>query len=239
MVTPGEDIPDTTGRPREERRRSNLSVNTNTTPNTNNGPTQYTQQCPTDRPADRTMNFHDGEQHRTNVISEVQQNLMNISNSQNSNDQASNANVCPDCPDHQNPWPRNTDQNRDNQSSGSSDTDSIGHWDNNWHSQKCRACGLCSHTAYNCEKKRNGELYCNRCRRYTHCEATCSVLCNSSTPQVPTPSQPRPSITMTGRQLHNTSSGTKLQQLQHKTITSTLQCWKCHGHHPHVCDAPR
>ena len=183
MVTPGEDIPDATGRPREERRRSNLSVNTNTAPNTNNGPTQHVQQHPTDRPADRTVNFHDREQHRTNVISEVQQNLMNISNSQNSHDQANNANVRPDRPDHQNPWPRNTDQNRDNQSSGSSDTDSIGHWDNNWHSQKCTACGFCSHTAYNCEKKRNGELYCNRCKRYTHCKATCSVLCNLSTPR--------------------------------------------------------
>ena len=37
-------------------------------------------------------------------------------------------------------------------------------------------------------------------------------------PQVPTPSPPRPSITATGWQLHNTPSGTKLQ---HKTITST------------------
>ena len=80
-------------------------------------------------------------------------------------------------------WPRNTDQNQDNQSSGSNDTDSIGHCDNNWHSQKCTACGLHDHTAYNCEKKRNGELYCNRCRRYTHCEAMCSVLRNSSTPR--------------------------------------------------------
>ena len=59
VVTPGEDIPDTMGRPTEERRRSNLSVNTNTTPNTNNGLTQHAQQCPTDRPADRTVNFHD------------------------------------------------------------------------------------------------------------------------------------------------------------------------------------
>ena len=176
VVTPREDIPNAAGRPREERRRSNLSFNT--APNTNNA-----QQHPTDRPADRTVNFHDREQHRTNIISEVQQNLMNMSNSQNSNDQASNANIRPDCPDHQNPWSRNTDQNRDNQSSGSSDTDSIGHWDNNWHSQKCTACGLCGHTAYNCEKKRNGELYCNRCRRYTHCDATYLVLCNTSTPK--------------------------------------------------------
>ena len=177
VVTPGEDIPDATGRPREERRRSNLSVNTN------NGPTQHAQQCPTDRHADRTVNFHDREQHRTNIISEVQQNLMNISNTQNSNDQASNTNVRPDCPDHQNPWPRNTNQNRDNQSSSSSDMYCIGHWDNNWHNQKCTACSLRNHTAYNCVKKRNGELYCNRCRRYTHCEATCSVLRNSSTPR--------------------------------------------------------
>ena len=105
---------------------------------------------------------------------------MNISNS---NDQVSNTNVCPDRPDHQNPWSRNSDQNRDNQSNSSSDTNSIGHWDNNWHSQKCTACGLHSHTAYNCEKKRNGELYCNRCRRYTHCDAMCSVLHNTSTPR--------------------------------------------------------
>ena len=32
VVMPGEDIPDATGRPREEGRRSNLSVNTNTAP---------------------------------------------------------------------------------------------------------------------------------------------------------------------------------------------------------------
>ena len=144
---------------------------------------QHVQQCPTDRPADRTVNFHDREQHRTNVISEVQQNLMNISNSQNSHDQANNMNIHADHPDHQNPWPRNTDQNPDNQSSGSSDMDSIGHWDNNWHSQKCTACSFRGHTSYNCEKKRKGELYCNRCKRYTHCDAMCSVLHNSSNPR--------------------------------------------------------
>ena len=81
VVMPGEDIPDTTGRRREEGRRSNLSVNTNTAPNTNNGPTQGAQQRHTDRAADGTVNFQEREQHRTNVISEVQQNLMNISNS--------------------------------------------------------------------------------------------------------------------------------------------------------------
>ena len=183
VVTPGEDIPDTTGRPGEEGRRSNLYINTNTAPNTNNGLAQHAQQHPTDRTADRTVNFQDREQHRINVISEVQENLMNISNSQNTQDQANNANICPDHPDHQNPWPRNADQNRDNQSSSSSDTASIGHWDNNWHSQKCTVCGFHSHTQYNCEKKRKGELYCNRCKRYTHCDATCSVLCNSSTPR--------------------------------------------------------
>ena len=84
VVMPGEDIPDTTGRRREEGRRSNLSVNTNTAPNTNNGPTQGAQEYHTDRTADRTVNFQEREQHRTNVISKVQQNLMNISNSQNS-----------------------------------------------------------------------------------------------------------------------------------------------------------
>ena len=147
MIMPGEDIPNAPGRRREEERRSNLSVNTNTAPNTNNGPTQGIQPCHTDRAADRTVNFQDREQHRTNVISEVQQNLMNISNSQNSQDQANNANIRSDRPDHtehqnQNPWPRNADHSRDNQSSDSSDTDSIGHWDNNWQNKKCTACGL-------------------------------------------------------------------------------------------------
>ena len=104
ITMPGEDIPDAPGRSREEKRRSNLSVNTN------NGPTQGTQPRHTDRVADRTVNFQDREQHRTNVISKVQHNLMNISNSQNTQDQANNANVCPDRPDHtehqnQNPWP--------------------------------------------------------------------------------------------------------------------------------------
>ena len=94
MIMPGEDIPDTLGRCREEERRSNLSVNTN------NGLTQGTQPCHTDRAADRTVNFQDREQHRTNIISEVQQNLMNISNSRNLQDQTNNANVRSDCPDH-------------------------------------------------------------------------------------------------------------------------------------------
>ena len=127
ITMPREDIPDAPGRRREEERRSNLSANTNS------GPTQGTQLRHTDR-TDRTVNFQDREQHRTNVISEVQQNLMNISNSQNSQDQANNANVHPDRPDHtehQNPWPRNADHSRDNQSSDSSDTDSIGHWERN------------------------------------------------------------------------------------------------------------
>ena len=57
IVVPFEDIPDATGRCREEGRRSSLSVNTNTAPNTNNGLTQGTQQCHTDRAADRTVNF--------------------------------------------------------------------------------------------------------------------------------------------------------------------------------------
>ena len=182
MIMPGEDIPDAPGRCREEERRSNLSVNTN------NGPTQGTQPCHTDRAADRTVNFQDRDQHRTNVISEVQQNLMNISNSRNPHDQTNNANVRSDHPDHtehqnQNPWPRNADHSRDNQSSDSSDTDSIGHWDSNWQNKKCTACGFCGHTYYNCERKRKGELYCNRCKRYTHCDATYSRQRNSSTPR--------------------------------------------------------
>ena len=180
ITMPGEDIPDTPGRCREEERRSNLSVNTN------NGPTQGTQPHHADRATDRTVNFQDREQHRTNIISKVQQNLMNISNSQNTQDQTNNANVHSDRPDHtehQNPWPRNADHSRDNQSSDSSDTDSIGHWDSNWQNKKCTACGFRGHTYYNCEKKRKGELYCKRCNRYTHCDATCSRQCNASTPR--------------------------------------------------------
>ena len=180
ITMPGEDIPDAPGRCREEERRSNLSINTNS------GPTQGTQPCHTDRVTDRTVNFQDREHHRTNVISEVQQNLMNISNSQNSQDQANNANVRSDRSDnteHQNPWPRNADHSRDNHSSDSSDTDSIGHWDSNWQNKKCTACGFHGHTYYSCEKKRKGELYCKRCNRYTHCDATCSRQCNSSTPR--------------------------------------------------------
>ena len=141
ITMPGEDIPDAPGGHREEERRSNLSINTN------NGPTQGAQLRHTERVADRTVNFQDREQHRTNVISEVQQNLMNISNanSQKIQDQASNANVRSarsDHTEHQNPWPRNADHSRENQSSDSSDTDSIGHWDSNWQNKKCTACGL-------------------------------------------------------------------------------------------------
>ena len=166
---PGEDIPDASDRRMEDDRRPNLSVNT--------GPSQGTQP----RHADRTVNFQSREQHRNNVISEVQQSLMNISNSHNTQDQASNANVRSarsDRPEQQNPWSRNADI----QSSDSSDTDSIGHWDSNWQNKKCTACGLRGHTYHNCEKRRRGELYCKRCNRYTHSDTTCSRR-NSSTPR--------------------------------------------------------
>ena len=110
---------------------------------------------------------------------------MNISNSRNTQDQTNNANIRSDRSnhtEHQTPWPRNADS-RDNQSSDSSDTDSIGHWDSNWQNRKCTACGFRGHTYYNCEKKRKGELYCNRCKKYTHCDDTCSRQRNSSTPR--------------------------------------------------------
>ena len=176
VLTEGEDIPDNTGRPRDERRRPNLTVNTNT--------------CTTDRPT-HTVNFDDREQHRTTAITEVQQTLMNYSTN---NDWANNTNACPDHPDH-NPWPRNNKCNRDNQSSASSDTESIGHWDNNWADQKCSACGNHGHNSWNCAKKQGGELYCNRCRKDMHCNATCSILHGLSTPrsqhQYPTHPSPR------------------------------------------------
>ena len=67
ITMPGEDIPDAPGRRREEERRPDLSVNTNS------GLTQSAQPRHTDRIADRTVNFQDREQHRTNVIGKVQQ----------------------------------------------------------------------------------------------------------------------------------------------------------------------
>ena len=94
ITIPGEDIPDTPGRCREEERRSNLTTNTH------NGSTQGTQPRHTDRNVDRTVNFQEREQHRTNVISQVQQNLMNISNSRNTQDQTNNTNVRSDRPNH-------------------------------------------------------------------------------------------------------------------------------------------
>ena len=43
-------------------------------------------------------------------------------------------------------------------------------------------------------KKQRGELYCNRCRKITHCDTTCSILCGSSTPRFPHqyPTHPSP-----------------------------------------------
>ena len=187
VTLPGEDIPDAPAGHREEERheaeerRPNLSINTNTNPSTNSssGPTQGTQPRHPDKATDRTVNFQDRQQHRTNVISKVQQRLANMSHSQ---DQANNANVrpnCSNCTEHWSLWPQNADHSRDNQSSDSSDTDSIGHWDSNWQDRKCTACGIRGHTSYYCERKRKGELYCNRCRRDTHCDATCSRHHNS------------------------------------------------------------
>ena len=153
VLTEGEDIPNDTGRPRDER-RPNLTVNTNTRT--------------TDRPT-HTVNFDDREQHRTTAITEVQQTLMNYSTN---NYQMNNTNAHPDRLDH-NPWLRNNERNWDNQSGTSSDAKSIGNWDN-WVDQKCSACGNCGHNSWNCAKKQRGELYCNRCRKDTCCDATCS-----------------------------------------------------------------
>ena len=93
-----------------------------------------------------------------------------------------NTNICPDHAENTNPWSRN-DHNQDNQSSISSNTESIGHWDNNWQNHKCSACGMHRHNSWNCERKRKGELYCSRCRQDTHCDATCSLLRSTSTPR--------------------------------------------------------
>ena len=205
--TPGEDIPNASDRCMEDDRRPNLSVNT--------GPSQSTQP----RHADRTVNFQSREQHSSNVISEVQQSLMNISNSQNTQDQASNANVRSarsDRPEQQNPWSRHTDI----QSSDSSDTDSIGHWESNWHNKKCTACGLRGHTYHNCEKRRRGELYCKRCNRYTHSDTTCS-RCNSSTPRFQNQGHHSPG-----------QSTTQSQQQSQTTITTTTTPQGHHQHHP-------
>ena len=164
VLTPGEDILDDTGRPRDERRRPNLTLNTNT---------QTTERPP------HTVNFDDREHHRRTTMTEVQQTVMNHSTN---NDWVNNTNIHPDRPEN-NPWPRNNEHNQDNQSNASSNTKSIGHWDNNWAEQKCSTCGNCRHNSWNCVKKQRGELYCNRCRKTTHCDATCSFLCGSSTPR--------------------------------------------------------
>ena len=175
LMTPGEDIPDDTGRPREERRRPNLTTTTNT---------QATERPPP------TVNFDDRDQHRRTAMTEVQQTLMNISTN---NDRAKNMNVCLDHPEtHQ--WPRNNDHNQANHSSTSSDTDSMGHWHNNWAEQECSACKNQGHTPANCLKRKRGELYCYRCRKNTHRNTTCSILRGSSTPRFPHqyPTHPSP-----------------------------------------------
>ena len=167
VMLDGEDILDDTGRPRDDRRRPNLTTTANT--------------CTTDRP---TVNFGDRDQHRTIAITEVQQTLMNDSTN---NDRANNTNICPDCPNNTNPCPRNNEHNQDNQSSTSSDTKSIGHWDNNWADQKCSTCGHHGHNSWNCGERQRGELYCNRCTKDTHCDTTCSLQHQhgSSTPRFP------------------------------------------------------
>ena len=104
VLLEGEDILDDTGRPRDERRRTSLTINTNT-------------HAP-DRPA-HTVNFDDRDQHRTTTMTEVQQTLMNYSTNI---DRANNMNVCPDRPDHIS-WQRNNMGNRDNQSSASSEAE--------------------------------------------------------------------------------------------------------------------
>ena len=123
-------------------------------------------------------------------MTEVQQTLLNYSTN---NNQANNANICPDC--HENhQWPRNNEYNWGNHSSASSDADSMGHWDNNWAEQECSLCRNHGHTPGNCMKRKRGELYCTRCRKNTHCNATCSLLRGSSTPRFPHqyPTHPSP-----------------------------------------------
>ena len=164
VLLDGEDIPDDTGRPRDERGRTNSTVNTNA--------------CTPDRPT-HMVNFDDRDQHRTTTMTEVQQNLMNYSTNM---DQANNMNTHPDRPDPSS-WQRNNMGNQDNQSSASSNAELIGHWDNNWADQKCSTCGNHGHNTWNCEKKQRGELYCSRCKKDTHCNATCSLLRSASTPR--------------------------------------------------------
>ena len=65
ITIPGEDIPNASGRRREEERRSNPTANTN-------NPTPGTQLRHTDQNVERTVNFQEREQHRNNVTSEVQ-----------------------------------------------------------------------------------------------------------------------------------------------------------------------
>ena len=71
----GEDIPDDTGRPRDDRRRQK-----------SNGHNQH-------RATQPTVNFDDRKQHRRTTMNEVQQTLLNISTN---NDQVNNTNARPD-----------------------------------------------------------------------------------------------------------------------------------------------
>ena len=99
--------------------------------------------------------------------------------------------------------------------------ESIGHWDNNWHSQKCTACSHHGHTAYNCEKKEIENFTVtdaggtHTARLHAQCYATRA---------------PPGSNTITTKAIHHHDRMATTQylqrnqttkQLQHKAITST------------------
>ena len=157
---------------------------------------------------------------------------MNISNSQITQDQASNANVHSarlDHSEHQNPWPRNADHSRDNQSSDSSDTYSIGHWDSNWQNKKCTACGLRGHTYYNCEKKRKEkENFTARGVTGTH---TVMPHVQGNATQAPPDSNTKTTI-------HPGQTTTQFHQ-QNQTTTITTTTTQGHHQHPPVLEAMR
>ena len=131
------------------------------------------QQSTTTRPTDRPrVDFEE----RRNVLDEVR----NITNNEN---RTNMVNIRPDRPDQ-----------LDNHSSDSSDAESVGHWDTNWAEQRCHACGKCGHTSWSCKKKARGELFCHKCKKNTHVDATCYAR-RSSTPRFPHNQYPSPHTT--------------------------------------------
>ena len=177
----GEEIPDVD----EPRRPAQPQHNTQNGQNTQQvTQTTNTQQVPqgqegANRPTEcppLSVNFDDREQHRSTTLNNVHH-ILSIAGTNNRANQASDRPACPDTGN----WQRN---NQD-WSSISSDSNTSGHWDRNWAGLECTACSNRGHHQGNCNARRQNKLWCNRCRKNTHCDRTCTLLQHhpSSTPR--------------------------------------------------------